>query len=1015
MKFTLRRAILLLLFTFSASSWSAEMYLHTFYDGAPLKGLSVSLDDQIVGTTDRFGGVSTSISVGLHEVIVRRKNNVITTVEFDSFAGQDVEIKISYTDTQPQGEVVVQHFSVDSEDDAYGFLTGTVKDVNGDPIAFARVSSEQDYFEAVTSDAGTYVLRVERGLHTVQITHPEYETAYINDIRMMADIGISVAVTMNSAADPLGISVPVLEEVVVLGVFNPQDNSVDVERFATTVKDVLDVNQLSRMGDSDVAAALGRIVGVAVTDDKYANVRGLDGRYISSTLNGLLMPSTDPLRRDVQLDLFPSNILGGIEIQKSYSPEVLGTTTGGSVKIKTLGLPDERVAKFSVSGGYNPEFTGDEVSSYRSSETDGLGYDSGLRELENRVLRATNGGLELNVCDPAIDPVRCTAPLDAALLGIRFEDDYNVKSKKANPDFSASAAYGDRMELDLGGFGYYAAASYKHSTADRGTAELNDVLDEVGSYRRSKENTSINGYFVTGLEFNNGDEVLSKTIALRSTDDVTRRDEVIDQDDVRIQETVLEFVERQFISQQFSGISYFEVADSEHTLDWRVGYSETERYEPDRRQYQYRNDVFIPSSLERRWSELKEDSVDIGLDYLFPIETGGEISAEVTLGMLWSDRSRDVELYRFSIRDGSNADEVDRSISQNLEDVLSYENFLRDRFRLNTTTTATDSYSSSEETQAAYVAATVEFGESLTLAGGLRYEDFSQGLKYPNDATANSTLNSDDVLPALSLVYRFNEELQFRVGASQTVSYPGLIERSESLVYDPATDDPIFGNPDLKVSTIDNLDLRAEYYFSPDESISLAFFYKDITAPIERQVPDASGSAAAGITFRNAEAATLEGIEIDAFKYLIDDDTTQLFVAGNLSYIQSEVDLDAESIRLEGRGSDGRELQGQSPWLANIQIGYDHFPTEQKLTLLINYFDDRIYRITRGGTNEPETESGRTIVNLNYEKLFTESITFKAQIKNLFNEKVEYENNGRIIESYEEGMSISVSVEYEFL
>jgi len=225
--------------------------------------------------------VSTSISVGLHEVIVRRKNNVITTVEFDSFAGQDVEIKISYTDTQPQGEVVVQHFSVDSEDDAYGFLTGTVKDVNGDPIAFARVSSEQDYFEAVTSDAGTYVLRVERGLHTVQITHPEYETAYINDIRMMADIGISVAVTMNSAADPLGISVPVLEEVVVLGVFNPQDNSVDVERFATTVKDVLDVNQLSRMGDSDVAAALGRIVGVAVTDDKYANVRGLDGRYIS--------------------------------------------------------------------------------------------------------------------------------------------------------------------------------------------------------------------------------------------------------------------------------------------------------------------------------------------------------------------------------------------------------------------------------------------------------------------------------------------------------------------------------------------------------------------------------------------------------------------------------------------------------------------------------------------------------------------------------------------------------------
>ena len=1013
MKCTLRRVILLLLFTFSASSWSAEMYLHTFYDGAPLKGLSISLDDEIVGKTDRFGGVSASISVGLHELVVRRKNTVISTIEFDSFADQDVEIKISYTDARPEGAVVVQHFSVDSEDDAYGFLTGTVKDVNGNPIAFARVSSDDDYYEAVTSENGTYVLRVSRGLHQIQVVHPEYENAYINDIRMMADIGISVAVTMRSASAP--IEAPVLEEVVVLGVFNPQDNGVDVERFATTVSDVLDVNQLARMGDSNVAAALGRIVGVSVTDDKYANVRGLDGRYISSTLNGLLMPSTDPLRRDVQLDLFPSNILGGIEIQKSYSPDVLGTTTGGSVKIKTLGLPDERVAKFSMSGGYNAEFTGDDVSSYRGSETDGWGFDSGLRDLSSQVLRATGNGMGLNVCDPAIDPVRCTSPRDASLLGVKFQDDYNLKSKKANPDFSATAAYGDRIEMDAGGFGYYAAVSYKHSTGDRGTAGLNDVLDEVGSYHRTKENTAVNVYFVTGFEFNNGNEILSKTIALRSTDDITRRDEVIDQDDVRIQETILEFVERQFISQQFSGVNYLEVGEQEHILDWRLGYSETERYEPDRRQYQYRNDVFIPSSLERRWSDLQEESIDLGLDYTIPLSVNADISGELTLGMLWSDRDRDVELYRFSLRGGARADEVDRGIDQNLEQVLSYENFLRDRFRLNTTTTATDSYSSTEETQAAYLMTTLEIGESITLAGGVRYEDFSQALEYPNSPSSNSALDSDDILPALSVIYRFNDALQFRVGASQTVSYPGLIERSESLVYDPATDDPIFGNPNLEISTIDNLDFRAEYYFSADESISLAFFYKDIDAPIERQVPDASGSAAAGITFRNAEAATLEGIEIDAYKYLIEGDESQLFVAGNVSYIQSEVDLDEESIRLEGAGSDGRELQGQSPWLANIQLGYDHFPTEQKVTLLINYFDDRIYRITRGGNNAPEIESGRAIVNLNYEKLFGEGFTFKAQIKNLFNEKVEYESNNRVIEIYEEGMSISFSVEYQFL
>ena len=63
--------------------------------------------------------------------------------------------------------------------------------------------------------------------------------------------------------------------------------------------------------------------------------------------------------------------------------------------------------------------------------------------------------------------------------------------------------------------------------------------------------------------------------------------------------------------------------------------------------------------------------------------------------------------------------------------------------------------------------------------------------------------------------------------------------------------------------------------------------------------------------------------------------------------LYSEVQLGAVSLRLEGEGANGRKLQGQSEYLANLQIGFDHFPTSQKFTLLANYFDDRIFRVAR--------------------------------------------------------------------
>jgi outer membrane receptor protein involved in Fe transport len=1000
----------------SQQAWSADAFLHVFFKDTPLQGVEVQLDNQTIGKTDNRGAISSYVEGGAHSVKLTRDGKLISSINFENAEEEEIEISIAFNSDSDKPVVTVRKFAPDVKATATGFVTGRVTDLDGGPLAGA-VINVLGADQQVTTDAnGTYSIELPRGVYTLEVNKKGYSSANVTNLRIVADLGVSAAVRLvQQQASGGTIELPsTLEEVVVLGSFNPTENAADIERYATSVTDAIDIAQLARYGDSDVAAALTRIVGVSVTDDKYANVRGLDGRYVSSTLNGLLMPSTDPLRRDVQLDLFPSNILGGIEIQKTFSAELLGSTTGGSVKIKTRGLPDEFTHKVSGSIGFNGDFTGDNVSSYRGGSADHFGFDDGLRQLPYDVVAATNGAQNLTVCDPAVDPVRCTSPLDAARMGVQFEDDYSVRQKEAMPDVSLSWSYGDLVELGEGDFGYYAALSYKRSTGDRGEATLTDPLDLQGTYTRTKENTNLNAYFVTGYEFGQADEILSKTILLRNTDDVTRQGRGVDNEDSEVSSTILEWVERQFFSQQFSGSHDFEFGDNPHTLEWRTGFSNTKREEPDRRQYTYLNGQLATSAFERRWSDLDEDSIDVAVDYLMPFEFDNGITLDLKVGALWSDKSRDVELYRFGVRPGDNFEAGMLAESTPLESALTYHNFILDRVRLGVNTTATDSYTADEETQAAYIATTTEL-EDWTFTLGARWEDFTQSLAYPNEPnTQSSELASDEILPSLGFTYRVTDEIQLRGGFSQTVSYPGLIERSESLSYDPQTDDPIFGNPDLKVSSIDNYDLRAEYYFSDDESISVALFRKEIDQPIERAVPDGSGSAANGITFRNAQAATLDGVEIDAYKNLIDADDYLLFVSGNISYIKSEVELDGDSIRLEGTDDIGRELQGQSPWLANLQFGFDHYETEQKVTLLVNFFDDRIYRVTRGVNNTPEYEKGRVLVDLNYEKLFGESLTFQAQIKNLLNEKVQYEMNDRVIESYEEGTSLSLKLEYQF-
>ncbi len=144
------------------------------------------------------------------------------------------------------------------------------------------------------------------------------------------------------------------------------------------VADILGAEQISRTGDSDAASALRRVTGLTLVDGKFIYVRGLGERYSSTQLNGAAVPSPDPTRNVIPLDLFPSDIIESLSVQKAFSPSMPASFGGGNVNIRLKTIPENFLFNVSGNVGYNTENSGDAFS-YNGGSQDWLGRDDGTR------------------------------------------------------------------------------------------------------------------------------------------------------------------------------------------------------------------------------------------------------------------------------------------------------------------------------------------------------------------------------------------------------------------------------------------------------------------------------------------------------------------------------------------------------------------------------------------------------------------------------------------------------------
>ena len=288
-------------------------------------------------------------------------------------------------------------------------------------------------------------------------------------------IGVSVTILTGAPARSGEAAPPVVEAeepeiVIVRGMFIP-----DVVRETSEVANVLLPEDLVRQGDDNAAQALVRLSGLSVINSRFVYVRGLGERYSSALLNGSPLPSPEPLQRVVPLDLFPSNILAGALVQKTYSPQFPGEFGGGVINLETVGVPNERFISMAVSGGYNTETSFRKGLTYKGSDTDWSTFDAKVRDTPRELTAAMAAGrgriTEGNFTDGELQTIGqsfVNAPLNLM---------QRLESVPGN--FAIDVSAGDRFNLSWGTVGAVVVLGYDNSwTTRRGVQEEGIIAGE---------------------------------------------------------------------------------------------------------------------------------------------------------------------------------------------------------------------------------------------------------------------------------------------------------------------------------------------------------------------------------------------------------------------------------------------------------------------------------------------------------------------------------------------------------
>ncbi len=933
-----------------------------------------------------------------------------------------------------------------------GTITGSVvSDWRGTPVPSAVISLKGTTLAVKTDYLGNYRLSgVPSGVHAILVSKPGFERKTLENIRVVAGQVSRANATL----------APVFQELEpVEFISDPPAELQTVElllerKEAAALTDAIGSEFISRAGADNAAEAMTKVTGASVVGGKYVFIRGLGDRYSNTTLNGSDIPSPDPDRKAVQMDIFPASAIESIVTSKTFTPDKPGSFSGGSVNIKTKSFPDEWFASIGSGASFNTQVTGtdDFLTSPGIGKWDWAGFDDGTRAIPD-VWTDTHYIIKRNPVtgeDPLIDQATkkgaaaLAAGNELAALSSAFFPKLTPDRRKAplNHDFNGSI--GDSVKVtDNATLGYLAGLSYDRgfSGYEEGVRRqfrnnagvLQSDLDVIEA--KSSEEVSWGSLINVGARFYEDHEITFNFLYNRNSEDTAVK-QLGSLDNVQgrlFENYAVAFIEREIQSFQLAGKHQLPIRYEAET-EWSISYATTLQNEPDRRFFALdRNPVTGDASIRpssytaptRFFRALSEDNLNLKLDQSLPFEFRGNDS-KLKFGGARSLSRRDYKERRFTYTSNNNfshlADADDFIVDSAFDPIPPPNRFGGYRYDVYIFEEPFNNYTGELSVDAGYGMFELGVAERLKFIAGARVEASTLSLdaegaaaKALGGASSNSKDNLD-ILPAASFVCEITTNMNLRVAYGQTLARPTFREISPVPTFDFIGGDILEGNPDLEQTSIQNYDIRWEWFPRPGEIVAGGFFYKTMEQPIEKEEVTANHN----VQYKNRDSATVFGFEAEFRKDLdfLEPQLTNFNFGANFAYIRSEVTTTPFEFDKNFRGIDSRPLQGQSPYIINLDLTYRQVDLGTTASLFFNIFGKRLEKTSRIAPSVFEAPVASLDFRLS--QRITENLTVKLSAKNLLDptiKRVQDQPDGSgegIVSSYRRGRSIGVSLSYDF-
>lgn len=861
------------------------------------------------------------------------------------------------------------------DEGATGTVEGSVSLLEGGTAPGVIVRVRGTNLQTVTDVNGRFEIGgVPAGRQSLELEAPWGATA-VRPIevepglrRAVADIKLAGENTIRVEGGPLEISKDVL---------------LSTERFARA--GLSDVSTIDDTSTADTAGdAAKKVVGVTTADSgKKIYVRGLGDRYSSMLVNRSPMPSTEPDRREVPMDLFPTGLIDAIVVYKSYSPDLPGEFSGGVVALRTKSIPEEDFLTISLGTSYVDGTTFRDFSTYQGGNLDLLGFDDGTRALPDGVpreaVRAGAAGRGLTAAE-------------VQEVGRLFPNVWNEEVVTAPPNlglgltFGKVVSAGDSTDDSWPKLGIIGSLEWENDyrtirdatfrlLKNQGTLEAPDPIIfnsfEIDSYEHS---VAISSLVNLVLEISQAQKIGVRGLWSHQAEDLFRFQKGFEaQIGAPVEVSTLRYIEKNLYQSELFGEHLLDGGPlGELFFEWRGGYALSQRDSPDDRSLVYE---LNPTFNEFQWREaggsasrdfylldenLYNGAADLSIPFAPLVDEEKERDEleppqKIKFGVSYVRRDRDFDArkFRFQAVGTPLADEGGEPIllTSSPEDLFRARNIHPGGFAITETTRPTDNYNAEWEILAGYGLVDFKLIEPLRLMAGARIESSEQAVDTfelfgapGTDNSVTAVLDNLDVLPAGSLTWEiwkgekrdtgFEPRTMLRLAASQTVTRPEFRELAAFEFTDVAGGFTAVGNPELEETDILNLDLRWDWVPDPGDVISASFFYKDFSNPIE-QVILPTGSQPI-TTWRNAESAELYGVEFEIQKdlgfidrWIDSSDSARPFfgyfsIVANAAWLDSQVDLDPQSaLQLTSKS---RPLQGQPEYILNLGLEFEGPP-----------------------------------------------------------------------------------------